>query len=148
MLTFLSFPAALSLLSPSSSLTLSPLHTLLPSSLPRPPFSPPPRPFSLHRPTIGVHVVSRDCNVLYHGTVGTTTGALETFGRSIAGPLSGYLFDAWGARGIPISCACAAAYVSLALSVRGVGPTATCGEGGGGEGTGVERTGEGYLKRK
>ncbi|CAM9899609.1 unnamed protein product [Scytosiphon promiscuus] len=52
------------------------------------------------------------------GTVMGMSAALETFGRSIAGPMSGYLFDAVGPRGIPLTCSCAAAYVAIALSFR------------------------------
>ena len=33
--------------------------------------------------------------------------------------MCGYMFNAWGARRVPVTCACAAAYVALALAVRG-----------------------------
>lgn len=44
---------------------------------------------------------------------------METFGRILAGPLSGYLFHSWGARRVPLGCAGAAFYVAFALTVRG-----------------------------
>lgn len=63
------------------------------------------------------------------------SAALETFGRSVAGPLSGYLFDVVGARGVPLTCSCAATYVAVVLSVRGLvahDPALLGVEGGGG----------------
>ncbi|CAM9597964.1 unnamed protein product [Ectocarpus sp. 6 AP-2014] len=67
------------------------------------------------------------------GTVMGMSAALETFGRSVAGPMSGYLFEAVGARGIPLTCSCAAAYVSFALSIRGFAESARGGDDAGGE---------------
>ncbi|CAN0318519.1 unnamed protein product [Ectocarpus sp. 12 AP-2014] len=67
------------------------------------------------------------------GTVMGMSAAIETFGRSVAGPMSGYLFEAVGARGIPLTCSCAAAYVSFALSIRGFAESARGGDDAGGE---------------
>lgn len=61
------------------------------------------------------------------------SAALETFGRTLAGPMSGYLFDAVGARGVPLSCSCAAAYVAVVLTVRGFADVVRGGEVAGGE---------------
>lgn len=71
---------------------------------------------------------------------------METFGRAVAGPLSGYLFNAWGARGIPLSCAGAAAYVAVALCVRGLAETSAVCDVGQGNVNGRSNADE--LKRK
>lgn len=57
-------------------------------------------------------------------------GALETFARSVARPLSGYLFNAWGARGVPLSCSCIALYVAFMLTLRGVASESGSGDSG------------------
>lgn len=64
-------------------------------------------------------------------------GALDTFARSVAGPLSGYLFNAWGARGVPLSCSCIALYVAFMLTLRGVAPESGSGDPGEGMGEGL-----------
>lgn len=66
-----------------------------------------------------------------------TPGALDTFARSVAGPLSGYLFHAWGARGVPLSCSCVALYVALMLTLRGVAPVPRSDDSGEGRGEGL-----------
>eukprot|EP00903_Cladosiphon_okamuranus_P016218 g14965.t1 len=84
------------------------------------------------------------------GTVMGTSAALETFGRSLAGPMSGYLFDAVGARGVPLSCSCAAAYVAVVLTVRGFADVMRGGEVAGGESGGDgshRRDNKTYIKR-
>lgn len=79
---------------------------------------------------------------------------METFGRSLAGPMSGYLFDAVGPRGLPLSCSCAAAYVAVVLTVRGFADAVRGGEvAGGSRGEGVgdgphKRGSKIYIKRK
>lgn len=65
---------------------------------------------------------------------------METFGRSVGGPLSGYLFNAWGPRWISLTCACAALYVSLALSVRGGAAKVASGDAGEAKGGGRGKT--------
>ncbi|CAM9718440.1 unnamed protein product [Ectocarpus sp. 13 AM-2016] len=84
------------------------------------------------------------------GTVMGMSAALETFGRSVAGPMSGYLFETVGARGIPLTCSCAAAYVTFALSIRGFAESARGGDDAGGEkGSGPHNRGSrSYTKIK
>ena len=65
--------------------------------------------------------------------------------------MSGYLFDAVGARGVPLSCSCAAAYVAMALTVRGFAAVVRGGEAAGGEGGGDglhKRESKFYMKRQ
>eukprot|EP00752_Nemacystus_decipiens_P009244 g8257.t1 len=85
------------------------------------------------------------------GTVMGMSAALETFGRSLAGPTSGYLFDAVGARGVPLSCSCAAAYVAMVLTIRGFAAIVRGEEAAGGDGRGEgphKKRSKIYIKRK
>ncbi len=73
----------------------------------------------------------------------------------MAGPLSGYLFDLVGARGVPLTCSCAAAYVAVALSVRALvaHEAARLGVEGGARGRDValkrgSKSRSSYIKRK